>query len=449
MRPRDVGYVQLLKRNPGFTRLWIGQLVSNLGDWFNTVAVLALVYDLTQSGLSTGLIIIASTLPAFVLTPYAGAVVDRFDRRKIMIAADVTRGVMALGMLLVRTVDTIWLLYVFSALLIAFASFFGPALNSAIPNLVRPDELISANALSSATWGLMLAVGAAVGGVVIAALGRDAAFVVNSASFFFSAAMVFSIRKSFGQPGQSSTAQSRSAWQDFRQSLGFLRSYPPVLSSVLVKTGIGFAGGIILLLTVFAQGVFKIGDAGVGWLYSARGLGVLIGPYLARPLVGHDLLKMRRAILISFVLAGVGYLAFSDAGVFVLAAIFVMIAHMFTGILWTLSSTMLQLLTPDRLRGRIFALDFGTNTVTTALSTFLVGVLLEQWEPRVVASAMAMVFIAYALLWGGLVLLSQRQHPQAWAAVGSAEASAGQPALTRSNEAPPAAHSASDTRPPG
>ena len=170
MSQRNVGYWPLLRHNPEFTRLWIGQLVSNLGDWFNTVAVLALVYDLTQSGLSTGLIIIASTLPAFLLTPYAGMVVDRFDRRKIMMVADLSRGVLALGMLLVRTSSEIWLLYLFSALLIAFASFFGPALNAAIPNLVSSDELISANALSSATWGLMLAVGAAVGGVVIAAV---------------------------------------------------------------------------------------------------------------------------------------------------------------------------------------------------------------------------------------------------------------------------------------
>src|SRR5512135_2545010 len=202
MPQRDVGYVQLLRGNSEFTRLWIGQLVSNLGDWFNTVAVLALVYDLTQSGLSTGLIIIASTLPAFLLTPYAGVVVDRFDRRQIMMTADLTRGVLALGMLLVRTPNEIWLLYVFSALLIAFASFFGPALNSAIPNLVSSDELISANALSSATWGLMLAVGAAVGGIVIATVGRDAAFIINSLSFLFSAAMIFSIHKPFGQPHQ-------------------------------------------------------------------------------------------------------------------------------------------------------------------------------------------------------------------------------------------------------
>ncbi len=418
MSQNNVGYWPLLKHNPEFTRLWIGQLVSNLGDWFNTVAVLALVYDLTQSGLATGLIIIASTLPAFLLTPYAGVVVDRFDRRKIMMTADLTRGVLALGMLLVRTTDQIWLLYVFSALLIAFASFFGPALNSAIPNLVSDDELISANALSSATWGLMLAVGAAVGGVVIAAAGRDAAFVVNSASFFFSAAMVFSVHKSFGQPGQAHPSQAgRSTWEQFRASLAFMRTYPQVLSGVLVKTGIGFAGGIILLLTVFAQAVFRVGDAGIGWFYSARGLGVLLGPYFARRVVGHDVTKMRRAILVSFVAAGLGYLAFSGTPAFGLAVICVIAAHMCTGILWTLSSTMLQLLTPDYLRGRIFAIDFGTNTVTTALSTFLVGLVLEQWNPRVVALAMAIVFITYAFLWGGLVLLGQRQHPQAWAAI--------------------------------
>ena len=292
MSQRNVGYWPLLRHNPEFTRLWIGQLVSNLGDWFNTVAVLALVYDLTQSGLSTGLIIIASTLPAFLLTPYAGVMVDRFDRRKIMMTADLTRGVLALGMLLVRTPNEIWLLYLFSALLVAFASFFGPALNASIPNLVSSDELISANALSSATWGLMLAVGAAVGGVVIAAAGRDAAFVVNSLSFFFSAAMIFSIRKSFGQPAEAQHgAARRSAWQEFRSSLAFMRAYPQVLASALVKTGIGLAGGVILLLTVFSQAVFRIGDAGVGWLYSARGwvcCWVPIWLALRRPRSGQD-----------------------------------------------------------------------------------------------------------------------------------------------------------------
>ncbi|MDE3088414.1 MAG: MFS transporter [Chloroflexota bacterium] len=417
MSQRPVGYLQLLRHNSEFTRLWLGQLVSNLGDWFNTVAVLALVYDLTGSGLATGLIIIASTLPAFILTPFAGVVVDRFDRRRIMMAADLTRAVLALGMLLVRSVDQIALLYVFSALLISFSSFFGPALSAAIPNLVDPDELISANALSSSTWGLMLAVGAAVGGVVIATLGHDAAFVVNSLSFVFSAVMIFSIRKPFGlrqAPRANASHPLIETWQDFRSSLSFLRAQPQVTASVLVKTGIGLAGGIILLLTVFAQSVFRAGDGGIGWLYSARGLGVLLGPYLARPIVGYDLSKMRRVILVAFVLAGVGYLGFSGAPLFWIGALLVVVGHVGTGILWVLSSTMLQLLVPDHLRGRIFAIDFGSNTVTSALSTFLVGLLLEKWDARVVAAAMGVVFIVYAFVWGGAVIVSQRRHAAAW-----------------------------------
>lgn len=416
MSQRTVGYLQLLRENGAFTRLWVGQLVSNLGDWFNTVAVLALVYDLTGSGLATGLIIIASTLPAFILTPFAGAVVDRFDRRKIMVVADLTRGVLALGMLLVRSAGELWILYIFSGLLIAFASFFGPALNSAIPNLVKKEELVSANGLSSSTWGLMLAVGAALGGVVIALVGRDMAFVINSLSFFFSAAMVFSIHKPFGQgTTHAHPAGLASTGHEFAESLAFLRDHPQVMASVLVKTGLGLTGGILLLLTVFAQGVFHAGDSGIGWFYSARGLGVLLGPYIARPLVGTDLGKMRRAILVSFFVGAVGYLAFSGAPGFWIAALFIMVAHMGTGINWTLSSTMLQFLVPDRLRGRVFALDFGLNTVSAALSTFLVGVALETADARVVASTMGLAFIAYAALWSGLILLSRRRDARAWA----------------------------------
>ncbi len=415
MSQKTVGYLQLVRENSSFARLWLGQLVSNLGDWFNTVAVLALVYDLTGSGLATGLIIIASTLPAFILTPFAGAIVDRFDRRKIMIIADVTRGFMALGMLLVRSADQIWMLYVFSGLLIAFASFFGPALSAAIPNLVKKEELISANGLSSSTWGLMLAVGAALGGLAIAALGRDMAFVINSLSFFFSAAMVLSIHKPFGHkvvhahPASLATTQ-----REFVESLSFMRKHPQVTASVLVKTGLGLTGGILLLLTVFSQAVFHFGDSGIGWFYSVRGLGVLIGPYLARPLVGNDLGKMRRAILLSFFIGGIGYLAFSEAPLFWIAAACIMLAHVGTGINWTLSSTMLAFLVPDRLRGRIFAIDFGLNTVSAALSTFLVGIAVERADPRAVASTMGIVFVVYAAVWSGLILLSQRRNAAEW-----------------------------------
>lgn len=415
MTQRQVGYTELLRANHDFARLWVGQLVSNLGDWFNSVAVLALVYDLTGSGLATGLLIIASTLPAFVLTPFAGAVVDRFDRRRIMMTADLTRAVLALGMLLVRNAGEIWLLYILSALLISFSSFFGPALSAAIPNLVKREELISANGLSASTWGLMLAVGAALGGVVIALVGRDMAFVVNSLSFFFSAAMIFLTRRPFGRPAEHHHPVSlRSTLVDFRDSLSYMRTEPQVTAGVLVKTGLGITLGIVLLLTVFAQSVFHAGDAGIGWFYSARGLGALIGPYLARPYVGHNLGKMRRAIAVGIFMGGLAYFAFGASPTFLLAAASVVIANVGTGICWTLSSTMLQLLVPDHLRGRIFALDFGLNTVVGAVSTFSVGVALEQWEPRMVASILAMLYIVFALAWAGGILVSRSRSPEEW-----------------------------------
>jgi MFS family permease len=330
-------------------------------------------------------------------------------------AADLTRGLLALGMLLVRSADQIWLLYILSGLLIAFASFFGPALSAAIPNLVEKNELVSANGLSASTWGLMLAVGAAVGGVVIAAVGRDTAFVINSLSFFFSAFMIFTIHKRFGQKiVHQHPASLGSTLREFSASLDFLRGHPQVTASVLVKTGLGLTAGIILLLTIFAQAIFAAGDSGIGWLYSARGLGVLLGPLLARPWVGHDLGKMRRAILVSFFVGAAGYMAFSGAPFFWLAALFVVVGHIGTGTLWTLSSTMLQLLVPDHLRGRIFAIDFGMNTVTSALSTFLVGIAVEGSDARSVALAMGVVFVVYALVWGGLVLASQRRNSEAW-----------------------------------
>ena len=119
---------------------YFGEIVSLLGDWFNYIAVQTLIFQLTHSSLAAGLAIITSSLPAFFLTPIAGSIVDRYDRRKIMIIADLSRALLALGMIFVTTVDQIPLIYVLMALLVVFSSFFNPALSAAVPNLVRRDR---------------------------------------------------------------------------------------------------------------------------------------------------------------------------------------------------------------------------------------------------------------------------------------------------------------------
>src|SRR5262245_46064252 len=131
-----VGYWGLLKQNGRFRRLWAAQLISAAGDWFNSVAVLGLVLQLTRSGLGVSIVLLCSTLPTFILTPVAGPVVDRFDRRTLMVGTNLFSAVIALLFLLVRDSNSVWLIYVGTTFLVMSATFFAPASFASIPNIV-------------------------------------------------------------------------------------------------------------------------------------------------------------------------------------------------------------------------------------------------------------------------------------------------------------------------
>jgi MFS family permease len=409
-----VGYGDLVRNNSEFRKLWLAQVVSNMGDWFNNVAVLGLVWALTGSGMAASLVILSNTVPSVVITPVAGVVLDRLDRRKVMIAADLIRAVLALGFLLVHRPDQVWMTYLFGAALVTISAFFQPAMSAAIPRLTTRQELIAANGLSSSTWGLMLAVGAALGGLVTGLLGREIAFFVNALSFLLSAALVWAIRTSLAPDRDESTAPLLSPWREFRDGLRYARRSPQVLALLLVKSGWGIGGGILVLLTVFGAQVFGAGDLGIGSLYAARGLGVLLGPYLVRPLVGNSFQRMRTAIPIAFFISGTFYMLFSRAPILVAGMVMVIGAHIGGSISWTLSSVMLQQVVPDHLRGRIFAFDSALVTSAIAMSTFVVGWAIEQFDPRVIALLTATVFLCFGVGWGMAIQSSVRKNPVAW-----------------------------------
>ncbi|MFQ5593217.1 MAG: MFS transporter [Anaerolineae bacterium] len=415
-RPETIGYTRLLRENPQFRRLWLGQVVSNAGDWFNNIAVLGLVLQLTDSAAAAGWVIIAQQIPSFFLSPVSGAIVDRFDRRRVMIAADVLRAVIAMGFLLIRRPDQVWIAYVLGAGLMMLSSFFGPAQTAAIPNLVRQDALISANGLAGSTWGAMLAIGAAIGGLVSAYLGRDVAFVINAVSFLASAALISSIRASFHERGGEGdeTRQHIPVWAGFGEALRYIGRRPGVWTLLLVKAGWGVGGGIVLLLSVFATQVFQAGDNGIGLLYAARGLGVLLGPYVIRMFVGNDFRRMRRTISVAFAFVGVFYSLFSLAPTLALAMLMVTASHFWAGTAWVLSSTMLQQLVPDRLRGRVFAIDNGLVMLTIPLSTLVVGHASEVFHPRVVARGTAATFFVTAALYTVLLISTKQRNPTAF-----------------------------------
>ncbi|MGZ6256775.1 MAG: MFS transporter, partial [Candidatus Limnocylindria bacterium] len=176
-------YLTLLRGNPAFTRLFSAQLISFAGDWFATVALLGLALELTGSPAVASLLLVVQEGAFALASPIAGVLADRYDRRRLMVAADLARVPVALAFLLARDPDTLWIAFVAAALLSLGAAVFEPTSSASLPNLVEEGELAEANVLIGSAWGTMLAVGAALGGLVAATFGRDVAFVVNAASF--------------------------------------------------------------------------------------------------------------------------------------------------------------------------------------------------------------------------------------------------------------------------
>jgi len=399
-------YTTLLRRNRNFRLLYIGQTISQLGDWFNAVAVYALLLDLTGSATAVATVMIVQYLPVAIVGPIAGIVVDRVDRRKLMVAADVLRGCLILVLLLVRRADQVWIVYVVMALVFAAQAFFEPARTATIPNVTTAEELLPANALSSATWSAMLAAGASIGGVVTAIFGRNVAFVINALSFFWSAAFILQTHYD-STPAARPAPTSLAHWlgvTDLVEGVRYVRQNAHVAALMSVKAGWGLAGGVLLLLTVFGQRVFPLGAGsagGIGVLYGARGVGAALGPIALRWIIGYDPKTLRRVIAPSFFTIGVFYAALAGTPTLASAALCVLCAHVGGSILWVFSTVLLQMEVPDRFRGRVFSAELAMVTLVTSVSSYATAFELDHLgrSPRLLAFALGLMFCVPGTLW--------------------------------------------------
>jgi MFS family permease len=408
---RSSGYLDLLRNNPNFTRLFFGQIVSQMGDWFNTVALFTLLLTLTGSGEAVGYVLILKLLPTFCVGPLAGVVADRFSRKKIMIVADVARGIVVLGFLFIHSPAQVWIVYTLAALQVIGATFFDPAKSAAIPSIVSREQLFAANAISGASWSVTLAFGAALGGAVTDAFGQNAAFVIDAGSFFISAGFICFVRI---RETERSIKEASSNWglsvadaiglTDLIEGARYLRSNLRVLAVLLVKSGWGLGGGVLLLLTIFGKQVFPLGRGGsasIGLLYAARGVGALIGPIVARWMTDGSPRTMRRAITIAFFISAGFYLLFGIAPVLGLAMLFVVGAHAGGSIQWVFSTTLLQMAVPNRFLGRVFSLELAMVTLTMSWSTYLTGWALDYrgMSPRQAALFLGLAFVIPGICW--------------------------------------------------
>ena len=393
----------LLRRNAAFRRLYTAQLISFAGDWFATVALLGLVLELTDSAAAASLVIVLQTGGFAIASPVAGVLADRMDRRLLMVTADFFRVPVALALLLARTPDTLWICFVAVTLLAMGAAVFEPTSSAAIPNLVEADELGDANVLLGSAWGVMLAVGAALGGIVAATLGRDAAFALNAASFGLSGLLIVGIKRPFQQ---RRTLAADGGHEHAGNPLDAIRvvihfaGRSRLLSALLVsKTMFGVGTGVILMLAVFGRDVYGDGDVGIGILYAARGLGALIGPFIARATVGLSDRGIIRGILGSVITVAISYALFPVAPSIWFAALLVFVAHLGGGAQWMLSTYGLQRAAPDVIRGRVFSFDYGLVTLVISASTIVAGILSEQLAPAFAVWVMVALIAAAGLAW--------------------------------------------------
>ncbi|MBN2046062.1 MAG: MFS transporter [Anaerolineales bacterium] len=405
-------YLSLIRKRPGFRNLWLASLVSLIGDWFNTIASVMIVNQYTETDLAISWILIARTLPRFLLIPFSGALADRVNRKVIMVAADILRAGIVLSFLWVDRPERVWLIYVLTVAQFVAASFFEPASSAIIPSLVKgQEELMTANVLSSITWSAMLAVGAALGGVFAGIFGAQTALIADALTFLVSASFLMGIRYTgISDQGESTTRRFRELAAGFR----YVIEKPRVGLLTLVKT-MGQIGSADIFVIVLAEQYFPVGEQGaisLGFLFGMMGLGAIIGPLAVDKITGGEPVGLQKVIHAGYSLIPIGWLLMAWSPNLWIGGVGVLIRLMGTSINWTYSNVLIQTEVPDRYRGRVFALDLGLFTLATSIATFLTGYSLDQTSLNLqrLGYYLALGSLLPIFLWG-LSRLGGRKNP--------------------------------------
>jgi MFS family permease len=405
-------YWPLLRENRSFRRLWAAQIVSEIGDWFYSIAIYTLLLQLTGHATAVGLALMLQMLPQTFAGPAAGVINDRLPRKHVMVFADLVRMFVVLSMLLVRSADMIWLAYVALGVETVMAALFEPARSAVLPNLVSNERLLAANTLMATTWSFNLAIGAALGGAVALALGRDAVFVINGASFLLSAILILPIRLEERHVDRNTPFHARDL-VDFRpliEGVRYIRHDARLTVMVFLKCGMGMLGASWVLYPVFGERIFnqslgardpnRAAVIVTSVLMAARGAGALVGPIVSSGWVGARMDRVRVAVTFGFLGGSAGYFLFAGAPSLALACLAVIIAHAGTSSIWVNSTTLLQMNTEDRFRGRVFAADLGLCMLSISMTSYIAGRLIDFGvAPRFIALGTAILMLAPTAVW--------------------------------------------------
>lgn len=394
-------YAQLLKNNPNYALLWYAQVISLAGDWFNTIVLSTLVAKYSDgSGLAVSLFLMSRFLPPLVVGPFGGVLVDRYDRQRILIYSNILRTGIVLLFLLATTPSMLWLIYALTVAQFTVSAVFEPAHSALTPSLVKKQDLVLANTLASITWSSMLALGAIVGGTVGAVFGPVVALIFDAATFAVAGFLISRIKISEVSLDETNSLAISPLDTHFRDGLRYLAKHPGTTAALLIKAGSSL-GNVDTLMTIYATQVFvrqMDSELSLGIMFSAFGVGAILGPLLLNRINDSTVHRMRRLVIVGFLFVLSGWILLGVASSLTIVCLAFVTRAMGGSANWTYSTVIIQKSVPDRFLGRMFSLDMVMFQMATVISIIAHGTLIDLLSsrarlhfyvdlPRVVASS--------------------------------------------------------------
>ncbi len=410
----NLSYWELISQNRNFRNLLWGQTVSELGNWFNFLAALGLIRVITnESPIAAGIYVALRTIPFAVLNPIAGALADRFSRKTILLVSDILRGLFALIFLLASTREDLWIVFVASILVSGSSAFFEGAKNAAMPNITGNEGLLSGTALMFSTRFVLMAVGAAFGGLAAAIFGYKVAFIINSASFFISAISIWlipteSMREMSPEERRLEILEKgkTSFFEEIREGVEYTLKTPFALTILLMNVIWAAGGGATnIVFEGLTVNVFSGGEMSTDLVYSilmtVNGIGLSIGVFIAHR-VGTFVERkgiMRPFIGWALILHGVLFALGGLMPSLWLVAVFVFLSRVLVSAEYSVQETMFQRSLPDRIRGRISTLDRGAEITMFGIASLLAGLALTVMSAQMTTVIAGLVSGCSGVVW--------------------------------------------------
>ncbi len=411
------GLFQLLSANRNYRSTWMAQVVSDVGDNFNNIAVFGLVMQQTHSGMAVGGVMLARAVGAILAGPIAGVVLDRFDRRRIMVASDLSRAAVSLAFLLTIHERNVGLLLFLSGLLMFLSPFFTSGRSSIMPTITTREELHTANSLTLTTAWTSVALGSFLGGAIASWLGFHVAFVFNALSFVFSAFFISRLRaptqRGFRAERSSVAHTRRRPVQEYLDGLRYIRSVPLLLALALVNVGWASGGGAAqILFSLFGEAVFHRGPAGIGEVWGCAGVGLICGGIVANLWGRHLSFKRYKwAIVVCYLVHGGSYVLFSLSPSYAAALFFIGLSRMGVAVSSVLNYTQLLRHTPDSFRGRVNSTMESITWSTMMLSLTVASYYSQSHSPREIGVVAGVMSSMTAVYWGWALLSGRLPEP--------------------------------------